>query len=117
MATIVLKPLMAFAFFLYCRGPCDSFCFTCAFSLSISYVPFFSWCAEKYGNKTFGSQTHLEKQVEKHNISRYPKYPYTFIWSLFINCCVILHIAMLVLLKDPMILNVLLFLTKFEPML
>lgn len=48
MATIVLKPLMAFAFFLYCRGPCDFFGFTSAFSLSISYVPFFSWCAEKW---------------------------------------------------------------------
>jgi hypothetical protein len=51
MATIVLKPLMAFAFFLYCRGPCDSFCFTCAFSLSISYVPFFLGVLKNMGTK------------------------------------------------------------------
>jgi hypothetical protein len=46
------------------------------------------------GNKTFGSQTHSGKQVEKHDISRYPKYLLlTFIRSLFIKCCVVLHIS------------------------
>lgn len=91
----------------YCFKTSNGFCFfpllhgtLWFFLFHMSIFSFYLWCSLfflgvlKNGNKTFCSQTHSEKQVKKHNIPRYPKYPLlTFIRSLFINCCVVLHIV------------------------
>jgi len=93
MATIVLKPLLAFAFS-FTAGDLVIFFVSHLHFLFLSLMSPFFLGVLKNGNKTFGSQTHSEKQVEKHEISRYPKHLLlTFIRSLFIKCCVVLHIA------------------------